>query len=259
MSSHEITVITASFNSINTIKATIESILNQTFTNFEYIIIDGNSTDGTLDIIKKFEPIFKEMNIDFKWQSEVDKGIYDAWNKGIKLSSGKWISFLGSDDEYVENAIEIYSTRLVKLDNKKIDLVYSNVNYVCGKKFLNTINGVWSWNIFKRYMNIAHVGSFHSKNLFEKYGIFDERYKICGDYELLLRAQDNLKTSKIEKTTVIMQSGGVSNKHIKKAFQETYKAKCNSGNINPIIAKGDYYLAFLKFSLRSITNNFKRF
>ena len=99
------TVITASFNSEKTIDKTIESLLNQNYTNFEYIIIDGNSKDSTLEIIKSFEQKFKEKNITYKFISEPDKGIYDAWNKGIKLSDGEWISFLGSDDYYTDNTV----------------------------------------------------------------------------------------------------------------------------------------------------------
>mgnify|MGYP000371187973 CR=1 FL=1 len=109
-----VSIITVSFNSDKTIKDTIESVLNQTDTNIEYIIVDGKSTDETIKIVKSFEKQFQEKGISYKWISEEDSGIYAAFNKGIKMSSGKWISFLGSDDIYLNNAIELYKNQIKK-------------------------------------------------------------------------------------------------------------------------------------------------
>ncbi|WMI66629.1 glycosyltransferase family 2 protein [Aestuariibaculum sp. YM273] len=247
-----LTIITASYNSEKTIKRTIDSLLNQTNTQFEYIIVDGNSTDTTVDIIQSFEEAFKTKGILYKWISEPDKGIYDAWNKGLKMATGNWISFLGSDDYYLDNALEIYSRELNKFQNVDLDIIYSNVNVVSGNKTLKTISGKWSWSVFKGRMNIAHVGAFHSANYFEKYGFFDISYKIAGDYEMLLRAGHILKTLKVNEITAIMGAEGVSNNNISKVLKETLRAKHQTAGVNYIVCLIDYIWAMLKFEAKKI-------
>lgn len=251
-----LSIITATFNSEKTIVKTLNSILRQNGINelfeLEYIIVDGASKDNTINIIKSYETTFIEKGVVFKWISEKDSGIYDAWNKGIKLSSGKWISFLGSDDYYCDGAIEAYYRTIQYNNTIDYDLVYSNVNLVKGDKLIKTINGAWSWKQFKRYMNIAHVGSFHNKKYFKKYGLFDTSYKIAGDYELLLRARQNLRALKLNEQTVIMSDGGISNHQINRVFKETFRAKNKTAGLNKIICSFDYSIAHIKYILRKI-------
>lgn len=113
-----ITVITVVYNGVENLEQTILSVVNQTYDNIEYILIDGNSTDGTLDIIKKYED-----KIDY-WQSEPDKGIYDAMNKGIKLASGEWINFMNAGDVFYEQ--KTIQTFLKKINNVCADVFYGN-------------------------------------------------------------------------------------------------------------------------------------
>ncbi len=240
-----LSIVTVSFNSENTIKETIESVLNQKKSNFEYIIIDGNSTDNTLEIIKKYERRFKEKKISYKWVSEKDTGIYDAFNKGVKLAKGEWISFLGSDDVYQKDALENYQTTINNLQ-EKVDFIHSEVKV--GKKKI--IKGKWSWRVFRRSMNIAHVGGFHHKNYFKKYGVFDTSYKIAGDYELLLRARHQLKTVKFDKITVVMGDQGISNNAVKKVYIETTRAKIKTAKVSKTIAKLDFYKWVLKYQIK---------
>lgn len=244
------TIITVCYNSEKTIKSTINSVLNQTEKGFEYIIIDGKSTDLTVKIIESFEDKFQEKNIPFQWISEEDSGIYEAFNKGIRLASTQWISFLGSDDIYVENAIEIYKKNIPFSD---IDFLYSNV-----KLSNRVINGKWSWKAFKNKMNLAHVGAFHSINYFNKYGLFNTSYKIAGDYELLLRAKQNLKTQKIKFISAVMGNQGVSNKQIKKVFLETTRAKIETGGMQKNKAWLSYFIWMLKFQIKKILYVFIR-
>jgi hypothetical protein len=96
-------------------------------------------------------------------------------------------------------------------------------------------------------MCIAHVGSFHSRRYFDTYGTYDDKYQICGDYELLLRAREKLTTLKLPQTTVQMEAGGISNHLVKKAFRETYLAKITSGGVPKFMAKWDYYVAYIKY------------
>lgn len=248
-----VTIITVCYNSEKTIRETIESVLNQTHIDFEYILIDGDSTDKTVTIIKSFEKKFKEKNIRFKWISEKDSGIYDAFNKGIKLANSNWISFLGSDDLYLENAIEIYSEEINKLA-KKVDFIHSNVEV----EGVRTMQGKWLWKTFKRNMSIAHVGSFHNLNYFKKYSDFDTSYKIAGDYELLLRAKENLKTHWINKKTVLMSAGGISNNQIKKVYAETTRAKKQTGQVNFFLYNFDYIKWMFKYYIKITLNAFTR-
>jgi glycosyltransferase involved in cell wall biosynthesis len=245
-------VITATFNSEKTLAKTFNSILNQTYKNIEYIVVDGQSKDQTIDIIKSFEKEFQSNGISFKWISEKDNGVYEAWNKGLQLSSGAWVSFLGSDDIYFDYAIEAYD-KFINSQNEEVDLVYSNNNVVNDDgKLLRKINGEWSWKIFKRKMNIAHVGSFHNSNYFKKHGNFNADYKIAGDYELLLRAKEKLKTAKLDSTTVLMGNGGISNKHIFKVFGESVKAKHEIGQINIFLCYYDFIKEYLIFIIKKI-------
>jgi glycosyltransferase involved in cell wall biosynthesis len=247
-------IVTVTYNSEKTLKRTIDSLLFQSFSNFEYIIVDGKSSDATLDIIKSYEAAFKKRNINYTWISERDTGIYDAFNKGIKLAKGNWISFLGSDDYYITNALNIYSNVILKTE-KKVDLYYSNVDVINKNgEVVNTINGIWGWSKFRRFMNIAHVGAFHNKEYFSNYGLFNTSYKIAGDYELLLRAKNKLSTFKIEETTAKMANEGASNNQISLVFKETLKAKNETADIGFLLCKVDYFIAFLKFKTKQILN-----
>jgi len=123
-----ISIITVCFNSENTIKDTIESVLNQTYKNIEYLIIDGKSSDETLNIIKSFEEKFNNSKITFKWISEADKGIYDAMNKGLKMANGELIGILNSDDWY-----ELETVKIIVEKNQGL-----NFSVISGKK--NKVN-----------------------------------------------------------------------------------------------------------------------
>jgi glycosyltransferase involved in cell wall biosynthesis len=242
-----LSIITATFNSEKTLEETIDSILNQQYTNFEYLIIDGKSTDNTLTIIKKYELIFKQKNISFKWVSETDTGIYNAWNKGLKLSVGNWIAFLGSDDVYLDNALETYAKEIAL--GESVDFIHSKVKLINKTKVKHVFADTWKWPQFKRYMKISQVGCFHNKNYFKTFGAYNEDYKITGDYELLLRAKSNLKTIFIDEFTAEMKDGGVSNKNVFKAFKEAKKAKINTAKIPKSIAFFDFYFSLFKYYL----------
>lgn len=239
------TIITASFNSEKTIAKTIESVLNQEFNDFEYIIVDGKSKDNTINIIKNYEPLFKEKNISYKWISEKDSGIYNAWNKGLKLASGNWIAFLGSDDIYVEGALKKYAD--MALINPEADFIHSKVKLISKGKVKFIVSDKWTWSQFKRYMKIAHVGSFHNSAYFDKHGNYDEQYRLAGDYEMLLRAKGNLKTVFFDEFTAEMKDGGISNNNVLMAFKEVRQAKITTAKITKPIAFLDFYHSLIKY------------
>lgn len=246
----KLSIITATYNSASSIKDTIESILIQDLDYLEYIIIDGNSKDATVSIIKQYEEKFKNKGWNFKWISEKDNGIYDAWNKGLALVSGNWISYIGSDDVYLENSLKLYYQTILANSNqdfvtaKAIIKSEGNTNRIFGSEFL--------WSEFRREMKILHAGGFLSKNYFDKYGIFDESYKITGDYELLLRAGSNLKVTFINDILVEMDGGGVSNTLVIESFKEARRAKLKNKSRSNTMAMCDFYFVLLKVYLKKL-------
>ncbi|MBK8396342.1 MAG: glycosyltransferase [Leptospiraceae bacterium] len=235
-----VSVIIATYNSEKYLEECILSILNQKYNEIELIIIDGKSKDKTLDIIKKYK---EKINY---WVSEFDLGIYDAWNKGLKVANGSWISFIGSDDFFDNNAIANYVNHINTLDfvpdfvSSKITLINEN------KKIIKVVGKAWVWNQFKRYMSTLHVGMFHNKNLFEKYGYYNLNYRICADYELLLRPKNNLITSFLPLNTCFMRIGGISNKDTAN-FKEVYKIKTTTAGRFKFVAFIEYFVSLVWF------------
>ena len=237
MSRPLVTIITATFNSGKTLENTINSVLEQSYDNIEYIIIDGGSTDNTLDIISKYKERISHVI------SEPDNGVYDAWNKGIKLSKGDWISFLGSDDVMYPNAVHQYVNFIEQ--NPEVEYVSSRVDYVNEDNSLNSIIGErWSWPKFSRIMKVAHVGSFHNKSLYIECGLYNTSYKIVADYEFLLRK------GFFNHITVRMKSGGISYSY--KAIYESLKARVKTGKRKKIYAFVDFCYQVIVFSLVNI-------
>jgi glycosyltransferase involved in cell wall biosynthesis len=249
-----ITIITATYNSGKTLEKTFDSILNQRIKDIEYIVIDGSSTDNTVEIIMYYEALFANKNIDFKWLSEPDNGIYDAWNKGLKLSRGNWITFLGSDDYYSNNKV-LNKVSIFLEQNPDIDWAYSKVNLIDKKgKVVRKFKESWRWSKFKKHMYVPHAGSFHNFSYFKNFGFFDANFKVAGDYEMLLRKKKNLRTIFIDIETVQMLNEGVSNTNVINAFNEEIKAKLKHSIRNSLYCKIDLKLALFKFKLRNIYN-----
>jgi glycosyltransferase involved in cell wall biosynthesis len=216
-------IVTVVLNGARTIEAAIDSVSGQTFRDFEYIVLDGASTDGTVDIIQA-----RASEID-QWASEPDSGIYAAWNKAIARARGEWIAFLGADDVYYPDALEQYARAIAALPAGGTQYVSSRVQLIKNGKVVRTSGKAWSWPAFSRYMNVAHVGSMHHRSLFADYGCFDESYRLCADYELLLRPRERLPAAFLDKVTARMMLGGVSNANVHLALAEQERAKLTTG------------------------------
>lgn len=220
-----ITIITSVFNAERTLEETILSVIGQSYSNVEYIIIDGGSTDGSLDIIKKYQHA-----IDY-WVSEPDAGIYDAWNKGVLSSQGEWLCFLGADD-YLWNAeaVSDMAKELTKVSENtcvaygQVMLLNEQAQSIC------PVGEPWSdiKDRFKQVMCIPHQGVMHRRFLFERHGVFDESFRIAGDYEILLRELRNNDAVFVEGVILAgMRQGGVSSTPTNslKALREIRKAQ----------------------------------
>lgn len=206
-----ISIITVTYNSNTTIVDTMESVLQQTYKDFEYLIIDGASMDGTLDLIKRYEVKFEGK---MHYISESDKGIYDAMNKGIRMATGDVIGILNSDDFYTSEYVLESVARVMQ--DTQIDAVYGDVHFV-NPNNLNKCVRYYSSRIFKKgLMRLgfmpAHPSFYMRKECFEKFGLYKTDYKIAADFEFLLRTiyKGNIKIKYLPLDMVTMRTGGAS-------------------------------------------------
>ena len=176
-------IITVCYNSEKTIERTIKSVLNQTEKNYEYIIVDGGSTDKTLDIVMQYE---KPFNGKLKYISEKDNGLYDAMNKGIAIAKGALIGIVNSDDYYEPNALENMKKEYEKLDekNRKHLVLYGIQRIVKDEKEL--AREIYHHNNLDNQM-ITHPTCFVSKDTYKDFGMFDTKYRSASDYDLMMR------------------------------------------------------------------------
>lgn len=197
-----VSIITVCYNSEKTIAQTIESVLHQTYPNIEYIIIDGKSTDRTLEIVENYK---QQFNHRLKVISESDNGIYDAMNKGIRMATGELIGIINSDDFYEPKAVE----EILKFYKKNMCAVlYGAVrNWVNEKE--ESI-AIFSHEFLEDRM-ISHPASFITKSAYEKYGMYDTKYCSVADYDLMLRYRNSGKVEFIPVYEVIanFRSGGM--------------------------------------------------
>lgn len=207
----KISIITATYNSAATVRDTIESVLRQTYTDYEYIIKDGGSKDDTLEICKEYESRFGGR---MKIISAPDNGIYDAMNKGIETATGDVVGLLNSDDFYTsDNALKTIAETFNKND---IDAVYGDIHFVKDGALNEQIRYYSSELFHRRWMRMgfmpAHPSFYCKKSCYEKFGFFDTSFKIAADFENLLRLifKGRIKTKYIKKDFVTMRTGGAS-------------------------------------------------
>lgn len=224
-----ISVIIAVYNGAKTLQRCIDSISNQTYPNKEIIIIDGDSTDGTVEIIRS-----NQDKITY-WRSEPDNGIYNAWNKALDHVNGDWICFLGSDDYLWKNYVfKEIAPHLIKAESQDIRMVYGQVARITEDDEIGCVDG-FSWEYTWRSLIVdgictfTHQGMFHHRSIFELYGRFDESFQIAGDYELLVRAFKEGGNAIFINGLIVtgMQTGGITSNCIK-LVKETAKARQNN-------------------------------
>ncbi|WP_135609971.1 glycosyltransferase family 2 protein [Methanococcoides sp. AM1] len=224
-----ISVIVAVYNGDKTLQRCIDSVSDQTYPNKELIIVDGGSTDGSIDIL-----MTNKDKIAY-WKSEPDTGIYNAWNKALDHASGEWIYFLGSDDYLWKSSVfEEMAPHLIKAESENIQLVYGQVARVTEADELCCVDGnAWDYTrngiIVDGVCTFTHQGMFHHRSLFEIYGKFDESYRIVGDYELLVRAFKEGGDALFVNGFIVagMQTGGVT-ANCTELVKETARARRNN-------------------------------
>lgn len=208
----KISIITPTYNSDGTIDKTIDALLNQTFSDFEYIIIDGVSKDNTIDKIKSYIPSFTEKGVQVTVVSEPDKGVYDAMNKGIRLAKGELIGITNSDDWYEYNALEAMWNR------------YNDGKTARDNSMLYGIERVWKdgkvYNVQRRgaaFISegvLPHSTFFVAKKVYENYGVFDLSVKILADYDFISRCvSKGVELEEVDCVISNFQLGGISSSY----------------------------------------------
>lgn len=198
----KVSIITVCFNSAETIRDTIESVLKQTYENIEYIIVDGGSTDGTIDIIRSYLPRFSGRLF---YISESDNGIYDAMNKGLRLTTGSIIGIINSDDSYEPDAVR----RVVEqTDVDKCQVIYGYCRMFGGhlpdKIMINHHTGLSE-------AMIPHPTCFVTRKTYSRYGMFVKCLKIVADYELMLRFwKKGVEFIQVKEVQANFRRGGIS-------------------------------------------------
>ncbi|MFN5183378.1 MAG: glycosyltransferase family 2 protein [Bacteroidota bacterium] len=205
----KISIITATFNSAATLKDTIESVVSQDYPSFEYIVKDGQSVDGTIEIVRSFGDAAS------KFVSKKDAGIYDALNQGLEMATGDVIGFLHSDDVYTGSSV--LSKIAKQFEAKKCDAVYSDLYYVSRDNTDNIIrkwkSGNYKDGMFLNGWMPPHPTFFVRREIYEQFGNFNTDLKSAADYELMLRFihKNKIRISYLEEFTVKMRTGGQSN------------------------------------------------
>lgn len=229
-----ITIVTPVMNAVDTIERCINSIQKQDYPNIEHIIVDGGSSDGTLDIIRKYG---------IPYVSEPDAGVYDAFSKGVQRANGDIINILNADDFFydattISKVVEFMITRKLDLCHGQIEQVSADgaVRRVIGKR-------VSKYGLFRK-MRVAHPSVFVQRHVYEKYGAFSIGFKIAGDHEFALRVWDKIKIDYIPEVIAKMQLGGVSNSQVISSYRESMAATLLHGQ-SPLKALCVYYFECL--------------
>ena len=241
----KISIITVVYNNKDSIQDAIDSALSQEYDDLEYIIVDGASNDGTVEAIKEAVKRYPERSI--KFISEEDDGIYDAMNKGIRLSEGDVVGTLNSDDFYINN--DVISIVINEFISKNVDSIFADLVYVRADDLGKIVRYYSSAGFYPKKMAYgwmpAHPTFFVKKEIYERYGLYKTDYQIAADYELIARFLVNNKVSYsyIPKVLVRMRTGGASTRNLKSNWilnKEILRACAENGvktNIIKVLSK----------------------
>ncbi len=241
-----ISIITATYNSGKTLRDTLDSVLRQTYSDYEHIIIDGVSSDDTLVIVREYEARYKGR---LRYISEPDKGLYDAMNKGLALALGDVVGILNSDDFYTSD--DILEQVASAMSDTSIDAVYGDIHYVNDGDLTKCVR-YYSSKSFRRWqMRLgfipAHPSFYCRRAVYEKYGAFDETFEIAGDFENLLRLIfiHRIKVQYLPLDFVTMRIGGASSsglKSYKQGFKEHLQVYRKNGVYSNVLLESVRYI-----------------
>ena len=215
----KITVITCTYNNVKTVERALLSVLNQNHKEVDYVVIDGGSTDGTLDILKKYRSHFQT------FISEPDKGLYDALNKGIRNAKGEYVGFLHSDDFFLSNTVLTEIEQFILASSQKPAGVSGEMVYFAKEESRLRMHRRYSTSHFKPWqfrfgVMPGHTATFIQKAVYDTYGLYRTDFRIAADYDLLVRfiAVEKLPWRYTDQVWIAMQMGGVSTANLQSNF-----------------------------------------
>ena len=212
----KISIITITYNSENTLPDTMKSVLLQGYTDIEYILVDGGSTDGTLSVIKEYEPLFEGR---LKWISEKDGGIYEAMNKGIRMATGDIVGILNSDDFFT--SCDVVERLALVFKDTTLDAVYGDIHFVRASRPDKCVRYYSSALFRPMWLRFgfmpAHPSFYCRREVYEKAGLYKTDYPIGSDFEMMVRLflVYHIKAKYIPMDFVTMRTGGVSTRNVK--------------------------------------------
>ena len=233
MKDPKLSIIIATYNSAKTLEKCLYSIESQKFKDIEVIVIDGLSSDKTVEIISQYPRLISY------WHSKKDRGIYDAWNQGIDKARGEYICFIGSDD-YFLNSDSVSKIISLTIEDQ-YDIITSQGVFLSNERPPHIIGRKWNYKSIARRMTVCHPGLLHHRSIFEKHGKFDENLKIVGDYEFLLRLPKTIKTIHLNEATVCISDGGISRSKLGNSLLEKRAVQAKCERIGPLMAYLNYY------------------
>ncbi|WP_169740759.1 glycosyltransferase family 2 protein [Nevskia soli] len=241
-----ITIIIAAWNGGKLLEQCLQSCLIQDYPHKEIVVIDGGSSDGTVEVLKKYSDLLTY------WVSEPDRGIYNAWNKALQVATGDWICFLGVDDRWSRADSLSALANVARFPEN--NFVTARVQMIDGHGQLGRVfGGTWHYEQMKQWMIVAHTGMLHHRSLFEQYGKFDESYRIAGDFDFLLRAGRKIRAAFLADEVVLMGSEGVSSTRVRTVFSEGRRVLSAHPEVGPIKAWIFFFKAWSRYFLRPLT------
>lgn len=245
MSDPLISIVVGVLNGARTLNACIDSIAKQEFRDFELLIKDGGSLDGTRTILER-----RNRDIAY-WCSEPDRGLYHAWNSMIQRARGRWICFLGCDDQLADRGTLGRLAEVIRTEGQTADLICSLAAITdASGRFVKVLGRPWDFERLKVQQDVAHPGLLHRAELFERHGVFDTEYSIAGDYEFLLRLGPSVRTTFVDQITVRMGAYGMSHSRAHTVFRETWRAQARHRNIGRWRATSNLSVNYLKLAVK---------
>lgn len=250
----KVSLVTAAYNSVATLEDTMKSVLAQTYADIEYIIIDGASSDGTQELIRKYEPKFEGR---MKWISEKDRGIYDAMNKGIRMATGEVVGILNSDDFFTST--DVIARMVSAFDSPSIDAVYGDIHFIRDGQPDKCIRYYSSRHFSPMWLRFgfmpAHPSFYCRREIFEKAGLYKTDYAIGSDYEMMVRLflVNHIRARYVPMDFVTMRTGGASTRNVKSRLQlikdDVRGCRENGVYTNPLMISVKFLYKVFEFRL----------
>ena len=242
----KISILVATWNCSHLLTDFLRSLESQSARDWELLILDNCSSDGLPELIRQYQ--FENPDQSIQYSSQPDVGIYDAWNRGIALARGTYLCFIGADDSFVSSQS---LQQLLDLSTSSAELItFRNSYYSSDGYFLRNWGSPWRWKRMRESMNIAHPGMLVRRDLFQRFGLFDPSFKICGDYEWFLRLTPAVSSVHAQMSILKIVQAGVSHTKIGAVYTETFRAQAR--HLNFLWSAVCWLLNWLKYGRRRL-------